>query len=102
MWITRRKAHTVTYMIEVSPKLAADKELSAKARGMYLWLLYAKKTGVTITQQKAREAGLGGFAAIRSGFEELEERGYLIRNISTTEEGYHVSTEYVLNEHPHG
>lgn len=91
----------MTDTIEISTEFAADAELTAKARGMLLWLLYAKKTGVTITMRQAKEAGLGGLDAIRTGFNELEERGYLIRNVTTTKDGHHVSTEYVVNDRPH-
>jgi len=77
-----------------------DDRLSAKARGIYAWMLWALKTGKTVNLKAATDAGLGGANAVRSGFAELEEKGYLTRSRVRDERGILGEAVYELYSNP--
>jgi hypothetical protein len=84
----------------VSETAITDKNLSAKARGVLVWLLWARERQLFVSMKRMKEAGLGGPESVRTSLIELEEAGYLLRKRTLDGNGKIVFTEYIPTNTP--
>lgn len=68
---------------QVANVVLNDKNLSAKAKGLYAYL-YSKPEGWNFAAERIAQDSTDGERGIRGGLIELEERGYLIREKQKT------------------
>lgn len=85
-------------LVNISRQAVEDNRLSAKARGLLVWMVAQQEDDVSI--RRMSRAGLGGLDAIRSGLEELEKSGYLTRQRHYDEKGQLTGTDYIFTDIP--
>src|SRR5688572_13616091 len=74
----RRGPRPVDNFTLISNALLRDTSLSLKARGLAAWLWSHAETYSLSVDRIADQTG-AGLAAVRTGIQELEARGYLVR-----------------------
>lgn len=74
-------------------------DLSFKAKGLLSYLL-SRSDEWEVYQAQLQEIGPDGETAVRSGLEELEEAGYLVKRKKRDDEGQFQGWEYVIYENP--
>jgi hypothetical protein len=95
----RRGPRPVDNFTLISNALLRDASLSLKARGLAAWLWSHAETYSLSVERIADQTG-GGLAAVRTGIQELEARGYLVRERERDASNRTTGMVYILCEAP--
>lgn len=94
-----RESTETTRTTRVPAKPILDPQMSAKAIGLYTKLMTLDLDGPT-TVAKIAERFPDGEAAVKSGLNELESRGYLTREVQRDGVGRRTGVKYTLHAEP--
>lgn len=95
----RRGPRPVDNFTLISNALLRDTSLSLKARGLAAWLWSHAETYSLSVERIAEQTG-GGLAAVRTGIQELESRGYLVRERERDANNRTTGMVYILCDNP--
>lgn len=95
----RRGPRPVDNFTLISNALLRDTSLSLKARGLAAWLWSHAETYSLSVERIADQTG-GGLAAVRTGIQELEARGYLVRERERDASNRTTGMVYILCDSP--
>jgi hypothetical protein len=96
---TIRISHKRDYTC-IANKAIRDKKLSYKARGIHHLLLSYPDDWIVNTAHLVNGSDEDGRDAVRSGLQELERAGYLVRNQLRNSNGQFAKTTYTVYEFP--
>jgi len=95
-----RKPHNREHpYVVISKTIFEDDAISWKAKGLMGYLL-SRPDDWTVRLGDLVKRSTDGRSAVRSALKELEERGYLIKNILRDEHGHWAGIEMIVSEHP--
>lgn len=86
------------YFVTVDQGVAQDSNLSWKARGLFLYL-WSQDDSWNFYQSEVVNHAPDGMDSLRSGLEELENKGYLTRN-QKRQGGKFSNSDWILHEKP--
>lgn len=95
----RRGPRPVDNFTLISNALLRDTRLSLKARGLAAWLWSHAETYSLSVERIADQTG-GGLAAVRTGIQELEAHGYLVRERERDANNRTTGMVYILCDTP--
>jgi hypothetical protein len=87
------------HFTQIANGLFRDQRLSFKAKGIF-GLISTHRDGFGVTPESIARLGKEGLAAVRTGLQELERFGYLVREQPRRTDGTMGPTEYYITDTP--